>query len=162
MQAPEIDLNLPRMECRFLFKVHFKVETPLIVGDTPFGHRVIAPIIAGTFSGPEVQGAVLNGSDWLLRRPDGVVQMDVRVTLKSRDDAIIYMRYEGVRHGSPEIMAKIGKEIVDPKLYYMRIRPVFETGDSRYTWLNNVVSIGYGERRPDGPIYTIYQIFEQD
>jgi hypothetical protein len=64
-------------------------------------------------------------------------------------------------HGPPEILAKLGQEVLDPKSYYMRIRPNFETADPRYAWLNNTVSIGYGDRRPEGPIYHLYEIFEQ-
>jgi hypothetical protein len=154
--------DYPEMECRFLFKVFFRVETPVVVGNGPLGHRIIAPITGGTFSGPKIRGTVLSGSDWLLTRSDGVTQLDVRVTLKTADDAIVSMRYEGVRHGPPEVIAKIGKEIVDPRLYYMRIRPVFETGEPKYSWLNNTMPIGYGERRPDGPVYHLYEIFEPE
>ena len=57
---------------------------------------------SGTITGDRVRGQVLNGSggDWLLLRPDGAGQLDVRITIKTDDDALIYMRYEGIESGS--------------------------------------------------------------
>jgi hypothetical protein len=161
MESQTDETKYPEMECRFLFSVYFNADPSILVGDGPLGRRIINPVTGGHFSGPKIQGAVVGGAGWLLQRRDGAVEMDARITLKTADDVIVYMRHEGIRHGSPEVMAKIGKETVDPRLYYMRIRPTFETGDQRYAWLNNTMSIGYGDRRPDGPVYHLYEIFER-
>jgi hypothetical protein len=48
-------------------------------------------------------------------RPDGVLEQDVRITLKTDDGAFIYVRYAGMRHGPPEVMARLAQgETVDP------------------------------------------------
>jgi hypothetical protein len=52
----------------------------------------------------------------------------VRLVLKTKDDALIGMRYRGVRHGPPDVVARIEKgEVVHPASYYFRISPLFET-----------------------------------
>jgi len=42
--------------------------------------------------------------------------------------------------------------------YYLRIAPFFETAAERYTWLNNIVAIGIGERLPNGVVYRVFEI----
>jgi hypothetical protein len=100
-----------------------------------------------------------DGGDWLLMRPDGVLEQDVRITLKTDDGAFIYVRYAGIRYGPPEVMARLAQgETVDPSEYYFRVAPVFETGAERYTWLNKILAVGVGERLP--PNVVRYSIFE--
>ena len=76
-----------------LFTMPVEVEMPLqMLGPTPIGERRIAKVTGGSFKGPELQGTILpGGGDWLLLRADGALQLDVRVTLKTDDDALIYM-----------------------------------------------------------------------
>ena len=149
------------IETKHLFTMPVEVETPLqMVGATPIGDRRIAKVTGGSFTGPELKGTILpGGGDWLLLRADGTLQLDVRVTLKTDDDALIYMTYRGFRHGPPEVMQRLNKgEEVDPSEYYFRISPFFETGTEKYDWLNRVVSVGTGHRLASGPVYEIYQI----
>jgi hypothetical protein len=69
------------------------------------------------------------------------------------------MTYRGLRHGPPDVMARIAKgETVDPSTFYFRITPVFETESERYDWLNRILAIGVGMRRADGPIYSIFEL----
>ena len=92
-------------------------------------------------------------------RPDGVLEQDVRITLKTDDGAFIYVRYAGIRYGPPEVMARLAQcETVDPNEYYFRVAPVFEIGAERYAWLNNILAVGVGERLP--PNMVRYSIFE--
>ena len=149
------------IETNHLFTMPVEVEMPLqMVGATPIGDRRIAKVTGGSFTGPEMKGTILpGGGDWLLLRADGTLQMDVRATLKTDDDALIYMTYRGFRHGPPEVMQRLNKgEEVDPSEYYFRISPFFETGTEKYDWLNRVVSVSTGHRLASGPVYEIYQI----
>ena len=72
------------------------------------GDRRIVPIIGGEFSGPDLNGTILpGGADWIRQRPDGVSELDVRMTLKTDGGALIYLTYAGLiareppREGSP-------------------------------------------------------------
>jgi hypothetical protein len=130
------------------------------IGAVPHGTRVIAPIVGGRFDGPRLRGEVLpGGGDWTLLRGDGVLELDLRLTLRTDDGALIHMTSFGLRHGPPEVIAALARgETVDPAAYYFRTTPRFETGHSRYGFLNRLLAVATGDRRPGGPIYTIEQI----
>lgn len=130
------------------------------IGAGPQGERRIAEVTGGTFQGPRLNGRILpGGADWILVRSDGVTQLDVRVTLETNDGALIYLSYRGLRHGPPEVMEKLARgETVSPSDYYFRTTPVFETGAPAYLWLNKIIAVGTGDRRPTGPVYTIYEV----
>jgi hypothetical protein len=130
------------------------------IGAVPHGARVTARIESGHFEGPRLRGNVLPGSgDWTLLRGDGVLELDLRLTLETDDGALIYMTSFGLRHGPPEVIAALGRgESVDPSTYYFRTTPRFETGHSKYAFLNHLVAVSRGDRRATGPIYTIDEI----
>jgi hypothetical protein len=130
------------------------------IGQTPAGLRRIAPVSGGTFSGDRLNGTVLpGGNDWVLNRADGVMVIDVRLTLKTDDGALIYLTYQGRFLAGPEAMARFAKgEVLDPEDYSLAITARFECGDPRYNWLNNVIAVGTGEQTRAGPIYSIFAI----
>ena len=85
--------------------------------------------------------------------------MDVRFTLRTDDGALILMRSFGLRHGPPDVIAAIGRgETVDPSTYYFRTLPRFETAHPAYSFLNGLIAVASGDRRPEGPIYTIHEV----
>jgi hypothetical protein len=115
---------------------------------------------SGSFEGERFSGEVLDGGkDWQTVRPDGTTTLNVRLVLKTTDEALIGMAYRGIRYGPPDLVARIEKgEVVDPKSYYFRLNPLFETANASYDWLNRVVAIGIGHRVADGPIYSIFEV----
>jgi Protein of unknown function (DUF3237) len=143
-----------------LFTVTFTVGTIHNLGRSPLGDRRVAVVTGGQFEGPRLKGTVLEGgSDWILIRPDGAMQLDVRVTLKTADGAIIGMRYGGFRHGPADVLERLNRgEQVDPSSYYFRIAPFFETSAPNYDWLNRIVAVGTGVRLPQGPVYDVYEV----
>ena len=70
---------------------------------------------------------MLPGSgDWTLVGPDGSARLDVRITLCTDDDALIYAHYEGALHAPSDMMRRLrGGEPVDPGEYYFRVTPFF-------------------------------------
>jgi len=46
----------------------------------------------------------------------------------------------------------------DPATYYFRTTPRFETAHPAYAFLNRLVAVASGDRRPEGPIYTIHEV----
>jgi hypothetical protein len=131
-----------------------------IIGSAPGAYRRVGVVPGGAFEGERLSGKVLDGgADWQHVRSDGSVTLDVRLVLKTADDALIGMTYRGLRQGSPDVIARVEKgEAVDPADYYFRIAPFFETAAPRYGWLNNVVAIGIGYRGADGPVYSIFEV----
>ena len=92
-------------------------------------------------------------------RSDGVLELDLRITLETDDHALIYMTFQGLRHAPPDVIAALGRgEVVDPASYYFRTLPRFETSAAAYTFLNRIVAVGVGETRPDGAVHGIDEI----
>ena len=148
------------MNSRPLMRLEVIVGGAQKVGAVPHGTRVIAPITGGQFEGPRLRGKVLpGGGDWTLLRADGVLELDLRITLETDDGALIHMTSFGYRHGPPEVIAAIGRgERVDPASYYFRTTPRFETGNPEYAFLNRILAVSTGDRRAEGPIYSIDEI----
>lgn len=143
-----------------LFLMRLDVRPLLIVGATPGGLRRIGVVPGGSFEGERLSGEVLDGgSDWQTVRSDGAATLNVRLTLKTSDDALICMTYQGLRHGPADVVERIAKgEVVDPASYYFRINPLFETSAPKYDWINRIVAVGIGHRRADGPIYSVFEV----
>lgn len=115
---------------------------------------------AGAMTWARLSGEVIDGgSDWQAVRADGSTTLDVRLALKTDDDAMIAMTYRGVRHGPADVITRMGRgEAVDPEKYYFRINPLFETAAATYDWLNRILAVGIGHRRPDGPVYSVFEV----
>jgi hypothetical protein len=149
------------MNTRLLMTLRVDVATPLNIGAVPYGTRRTVPITGGQFEGPRLRGTVLPGgsADWVLLRADGVLELDLRVTLRTGDGALISMKSFGLRHGPAEVMAALGRgEAVDPATYYFRTTPRFETAHRTYAFLNRLVAVASGDRRAEGPIYTVHEV----
>jgi hypothetical protein len=148
------------MNSRLLMTLEVAVAAPEKIGLTPHGTRAIAPISGGHFEGPQLRGTVLpGGSDWTLLRTDGVLELDLRLTLRTDDGALISLTSFGMRHGPPEILASLARgDRVDPAAYYFRTAPRFETAAPKYLFLNQIVAVAYGDRKATGPLYTIDEI----
>jgi hypothetical protein len=148
------------LDFRLLMTLQVAVGGVQRIGAVPLGTRVTAPITSGHFEGPRLRGKVLpGGGDWTLLRGDGVLELDLRVTLETDDGALIHMASFGLRHGPPDVIAALARgESVDPTSYYFRTTPRFETGHPKYAFLNRLLAVSSGDRRPEGPIYTIEEI----
>jgi Protein of unknown function (DUF3237) len=160
MSNDELPDVLKVIRTRPLFVMRLDVKPLIVVGATPGSFRRIGVMPGGAFEGERLSGDVLEGgADWQNVRGDGATTLDVRVPLKTNDGALIAMRYQGMRHGPPDVIARLEKgEAVDPASYYFRIAPTFETAAARYDWLNRIVAIGAGYRRADGPIYSVFEV----
>src|SRR5215470_8100095 len=159
-RLPTADGRETVMNSRPLMTVRITAAPPQQLRAVPHGTRSIVPVTGGDFEGPRLRGVVLpGGGDWLLLRSDGVQEFDLRVTLETDDHALIEMRFQGLRHGPPDVIAALGRgEAVDPATYYFRTLPKFETASEKYAFLNRIVTVGSGETRPDGAIHRIDEI----
>jgi len=151
---------LRAVQTRPLFVMRLAVRKLQILGATPGGLRRIGVVFGGSFEGERLSGEVLDGgSDWQIVRSDGATTLDVRLILKTRDDALIGMTYRGLRHGPPDVIARIeAGEEVDPATHYFRTAAFFETAVPQYDWINRIVAVGIGHRRADGPIYSLFEV----
>jgi hypothetical protein len=143
-----------------LFAISLKVNEIQDLGQTPLGNRRVAVVEGGSFEGAKLKGTVLRGgSDWILLRPDGALQLDVRLTLSTHDGELIGMTYRGFRHGPASAIERLNRgENVDPSEYYFRAAPFFETASEKYDWLNRIVTVATGHRLPEGPVYQVFEV----
>jgi hypothetical protein len=152
VEAPE-----PRLE--HLFDMHADLDLPQVIAG-PAGTRQIFVVTGGRIEGPAFKADILPGSgDWTLSRPDGAVQLDVRATAKTDDGALIYVTYSGLIILKPEQMGRIfGGEDVPISEYYFYTNPMFQTGDERYAWLNQVLAVARGKAVPGGVEYRAWAV----
>ena len=148
------------MNSRPLMTVRIAAAPAQKIGTVPHGTRLIVPVTGGDFEGPRLRGKILpGGGDWLLLRADGILELDLRITLETDDHALIYMTFQGLRHGPADAIAALGRgEVVDPARYYFRTVPRFETSAETYAFLNRIVTVGVGETRPDGAVHRIDEV----
>jgi hypothetical protein len=133
---------------------------PEVIGPLPDGIRATAYVLGGEMNGARVRGRVLPvGGDWLLLRPDGIGLVDVRLSLQTDDDALIYMTYSGVIDLGSDGYAKF-LEGEMPATFPVRTAPRFQTGHSAYLWLNRMQCLGIGEAdtRQAKASYDIYAV----
>ena len=125
-------------------ELRLETAATLDIGSTPDRTLTIFPVVGGSFEGERLRGKVLaGGGDWVSVRGDGTFTLDLRVTLETDDGGLIHMTFTGVR---------------DDAHHYFRTAPRFETAAPKYAFLNRLVAIASGDRRPEGPIYTIHEV----
>jgi hypothetical protein len=146
-----------------LFDIVVDLNPRLNFGQGPVGRRILFGAAGGSFHGPKLHGEVLaGGGDWALFRPDGAMLLDVRLTLRTHDDALVHMTYGGRWIIPPAVRADMTDPAkryqIDPASYYFRTNPLFETGASQYSWLNDIVCIGSGYQVEGGVAYRVCEI----
>lgn len=154
---------MSEVETEFLFEARVELAEPQHLGQTPEGYRMIIPVAGGRFEGPRLSGEVvpMSGADWSRIRPDGSGALDVRMTLRTDDGALIHVHWHGVMICPPEDQpyALDFAKADDPdgaSRYYFRTSPRFEVGDERYAWLNNLICVTKS-RTGDGDV--IHRVF---
>ena len=121
--------------------------------DGPHGPRRILYMTSGAFAGPKLVGKVLpRGADWASLRPDGVFQLDIRLTMQADEyGALNYVNSCGILDLPADKRDRIRKgERLPSSEYYFRTALQFETGAEPYGWLNRLLAVGVGTRTPTG------------
>jgi hypothetical protein len=152
------ELPIPTLE----LVAHVEAELgPLrSLGTSQWGERRVVPIAGGTIDGPGLRGRILpGGADWQVVHPDGMISVDARYTLETDDGAGIYAQSHGVRHGPPEVLARLGAgEAVDPAEYYFRAVIELETGAPDYLWVNRRLFVASAMRLAQRVVYDLYGV----
>jgi Protein of unknown function (DUF3237) len=155
------DVKLPDPKLARVYRLEAALGQPLDLGETAQGRRRIVPLTSGSFTGPALTGVLVPGAsaDWQTVLPDGTALGDIRYTLQTDGGDLLYVRSRSVRHGSPEVLARLGRgEDVDPSEYTFRTATHIETAAPALDWLNKGVFIGVAARQATGVIYEIYLV----
>jgi hypothetical protein len=151
-------MNPPVLE--FFCTLDVRLGPIMELGNGQAGKRRIIPIIGGSVSGPHVSGEILNlGADWQTVFVGGTAELDTRYAMRTNDGALIEIRNFGYRHGPEAVMKRVANgELVDPGEYYMRTHARLETGDERYSWVNDMLFVGTGGRKNSSVEISLYAI----
>jgi hypothetical protein len=98
----------------------------------------------GSLEGPQIKGKIIPpSSDTLRNMGNGVFRLDVRLTIQTDDDQIIYVSYNGILNCPKEARDRFlkGETLHTADCYFMTA-PTFETKSERYRWLNAVQAVG--------------------
>ncbi len=149
----------PRLEP--VYRLEATVGEPVDLGDSAQGHRRIVPLTGGTFTGATINGKLLPGAsaDWQTVLTDGTALGDIRYTLQTVGGDVLYVQSRGVRHGSAEVLARLGRgEDVDASEYTFRTSTQIETAAADLDWLNKGVFVSVGGRQASGVVYETYLV----
>ena len=129
----------------FTLTAHVGEAPNAFIRGGPAGHRFIAAVTGGTFEGARIKGTIVPpGGDWVHRRANKTMHLDVRLLLVTDDNESVLMTYQGIGKPNADGTAAI------------RTAPTFETGAEKYAWLNDVQAVGIGSTNAEGVTYEIY------
>jgi hypothetical protein len=114
----------------------------------------------GRVDGPTIKGKIIPpSSDTLRNMGNGVNRLDVRLTIQTDDNQIIYVSYNGVMQCEKHVFERyVNGEMLHTGDCYFVTAPTFETKSERYGWLNGVQAVGkmLEIKRGDHLIYDIF------
>jgi uncharacterized protein DUF3237 len=152
---------LPTPVLTRVYRLEAILAPPLELGAVTAGRRRIVALGGGTFTGPELSGTLLPGgsADWQIVLDDGTALGDIRYTLQTDGGDLLYVQSRSVRHGPPEVLARLGRgEDVAADEYTFRTATQIETAASQLDWLNKGIFVGVGGRQPAGVVYEVYLV----
>ncbi|MCZ7660603.1 MAG: DUF3237 domain-containing protein [Xanthobacteraceae bacterium] len=143
-----------------IFRVEAELADILDFGATPYGGRRVINILGGRVAGPRLEGRILpGGADWQIIRSDGAADIRARYTIESRQGAYVLVNSEGLRHGPPDVIARLARgEPVDPALYYFRTVMRFETAAPDLAWLNRILALARGMREANAVKLDVFEV----
>src|SRR5437868_4153799 len=143
-----------------IFSIRCELANVLDLGPTPFGHRRVVNILGGPVTGARLNGRVLpGGADWQIVGAGGLLDIHARYTIENDAGALIQVDSKGLRHGPPDILARLAKgEDVDPSLYYFRTVMRFETAHPATDWLNRILALARGAREKNAVKLDVYEV----
>lgn len=134
------------LSVELLFTINIASVAPVAISDGPQGTRLIVAVTGGTFEGDRLRGTVgASGGDYVTMRANGTMKLDVRLALTTDDGVSILMTYNGIGASDADGFA-------------LRTAPLFEVGDPRYAWLNDVQCVAIGELTAEGVTYNVFAL----
>ena len=129
-------------------------------GPAKHGERRFVPLGGGTVRGLELNGTLVPGGvDWQVNRADGALDIAAHYVIRTDDGALIEVQSDGVRHGPPEVMARLARgEAVGRDEYYFRTVVRFTTGAPAWLHLNKTLALAVGKREATQVVLDFYRI----
>lgn len=141
-------------------QVRCEVGALVSLGSCPHGERRYVPLTGGTVRGPELNGRILPGGvDWQINRADGALDISAHYVIQTEDGALIEVQSNGLRHGPPEVMARLARgEAVGRQEYFFRTLMRFTTGHPAWLHLNKTLALAVGQREAALVVLDVHRI----
>ena len=141
------------------FRLDLRFDRPLEFPSMS-GERGFFRVVESSIDGERIKGAVADdGGDWIVFRPDGVVETESRMMIRTQDGVLVYLRSRGVIRARPEQLAafKAGEGLDAGGAYY-RAAPYFDAPVGPYDWLTKALFVGTGQFHGDRSSLDIYEV----
>lgn len=131
-----------------------------VIGETSAGLRINAYVSGGDVTGPRLKGRLLPvGGDWLTVCRDGVGMLDVRATIQTHDEALIYLEYKGVLEFGADGYARMlaGDP---PARATIQAAPRLLSAHPDYQWVNRLqcINVGMADFASSSVSYDMYAV----
>jgi hypothetical protein len=118
---------------------------------------------SGQFEGPRLSGTVLPvGGDWAEYQSARLLRIYVRGLLRTHDGDLIALDYRGLWATPPGVLERVlqpgGDQAFVAAENYLRVVASFETDSPKYSWMNEILAIGVGQKTADGIHYEFYEV----
>jgi hypothetical protein len=131
-------MKLPKAEIEYLFYAEVNQQNDILIKDAFQNEFLISPIAGGFFKGEKLSGTIdCIGAGYTLTRLPDRNDIKIKLLLRTDDGEKIFMSCEGTLFLDPALeRSLIAGEPVPPTDYYYRFHLAFDTGSSKYGWLN--------------------------
>ena len=146
------------LETEYIMTLCGEMDPPQRIDET----LSIFNVTGGWAKGPKINATVIQpAADWIQSMPDGSRRLDVRLTLKTDDGALIYVSYNGVILNTQASRDKQMKgQVVTSDDRYCITAPMFRTSHPKYAWLAATQAIGkFIESKHGQGRYIKYDVF---
>jgi len=100
---------------------------------------------------------VLTGADFQMIHGGTLARLEARYMLELEDGARVFVQNNAMRAASAEVTGRLlCGEPVDPAEVYFRGQVALETGDPRWSWLNERLYLCVGQRLPTQVLMSFY------
>lgn len=140
-----------------------RIEGPMkSTKGSAYNERICWKIAEATLRGPKIDAHLaMPGTDWMRRGHDGIRRADLRAQLITNDHETILMSYDIaiIKVSDAFLDALQSGKVTAFEDQYMRMSPKFETGENKYSWLEQNIFIGAGRLAGDKEIeYEIFRV----
>ena len=141
------------------FRLSLKFKPPFRYPSTT-GHRAALNIANGTAKGPKLDAKVADdGGELMVIRPDGVIDWDSRMMLRTADGAMVYWRARGnVLIGTEA--ARVFFETGDLSTSKLHLSPYFDAPMGPYDWMTRSCFVALGSMGADAAEIDVFQVTE--
>lgn len=138
-----VQAQTTQISTEYLMTLYAPLEAPQQIDNTLFIYTV-PPGVEGWVKGPKIKGRIIPpGGDWLQVMPAGNARIDARQTIKTDDEALIYLSSNGIISYTKESWDRLMKgEVITGEDHYFILSLTMQTSAEKYAWLNHVQCIG--------------------